>query len=109
MYRINWLDGVDLDGVFRGMSADEIKHVVARNPKNAKHAHTIDAMDTKYVRKAVGKAMGWTRRGMRRVRTVKVYQPTSSQPTTTTAQKRVTFRIAGCELTIPHGVKVEVL
>lgn len=108
MQRINWQYGVDLSGVFRGMTADEIKHVVARNPKNAAYAHKIDVMDTKYVRKAIGKAMGWTRRGMRRVRTVKVHQPAIAQPVTPT-QKRVTFRIAGCEVTVPQGVKVEVL
>lgn len=105
--RINWQYEVNLDGVFRGMTADEIKNVIVLNPKNVAWADRIAAMDVTYVRKAVGKAMNWTRRGMRRARrtiTSTITAP-AAQPQ---SQKRITFRIAGCKITVPQGVSVEV-
>jgi hypothetical protein len=109
--RINWQYGVNLDGVNRGMSMDEIKQTLIKNVKNTKWSARIQSQDPKYIRKAVGLVLGWTRGNRRRNarRRVIINQNEVATPTPKMTQKRVTFRIAGCEVTVPAGVSVEVV
>jgi len=107
--RINWKYGVDLDGIDRSMHTDEIKRIIVSNPKNARYASQINGFDPKYVRKAVGMVFGW-HRGRRTRRAVTVRRPTPTVETPVqTKQSRVTFMIAGCQITVPMGVSVEVI
>ena len=104
--RINWKYGVSLDGINRGMTTDELKRTIVTNPKNARYANTINEFDPKYVRKAVGIVNGWTRKSKAR-RSVVVTRPTATADHP--KQSRVTFMIAGCQITVPTGVSVEVI
>jgi hypothetical protein len=105
-HRISWKYGVSLDGITRGTPTDEIKRIIVSNPKNARFASTINEFDAKYVRKAVGAVSGWYRKPRAR-RSITVTQPAVSYENT--KQSRVTFMIAGCQITVPAGVSVEVI
>jgi hypothetical protein len=109
--RINWQYGVNLDGINRGMTMDEIKQVLVRNTKNSKWSARIQSLDAKYIRKAVGLVMGWTRGNRKRYsrRRIIINQNQTETPVAATPRKRVTFRIGGCEVTVPVGMTVEVV
>lgn len=105
--RISWKYDVSIDGVKRGMAVDEIKHIVVSNPKNARFANAISKLAPIYVRKAVGFTAGWYRRP--RARQLPVARPPRPSAPSDHRQTRVTFMIAGCQITVPAGMAVEVV
>ena len=101
---VNWVHGVNYDGIERWMNPREIVQTLIQNPKNAKYSARIQAQIPESVRKQVGQTLGWKRRNRGTVRRPQMVQPKVEK----VSGNRLTFNIGGCKITVPRGVSIEV-
>lgn len=95
--RIAW-NALNTEGVQRNQSAEEIQRILAKNNPHSREA--LENCDTKYIRKAVAKLMGWHRDTPRAATTEVVKHERHGF---------VTVEIRGTRIEIPCGETVRIL